>query len=464
MVQHDADQLARRVSRRPHDRHASLRRHVHPPSGSDSNRPFGASSQARPKPNAITQPAQAMIETPRPIAASCASYSSRKVQLPGRGNLDALPAARLIRSAKRRQDVRRRISAVCSRLIHRAFHCGSASWVTITHPGSFGLDRDRPLFRCSATRLTSGVALLEDAQNVARIARPIVQNASSRRRRARRTNQARAAGVLGPPDRELPGPGPCSAPRPRRTAQLPGPDPRSSRGATFGLPRTCSTWFSTGSIKRSPSRSRERRANVRLDRRIAQRLQRKCGQRPDRRQVERAIGRDRGQSRGIGRFLSRRSAIRVPRGSRARLASTGLCSASGFQGATSINRCRPSTHRSRNVRKGASAAAIRAVEPALLAHLSDQENEQNQHRRFPSSRSRCEPVGRGRLAHTGFPQHDRVRDSSRDPRVRQRPSRLREHRFKARLALPWQRSEDSSGSREQTAGQPGLPCKKAPAR
>ncbi len=65
----------------------------------------------------------------------------------------------------------------------------------------------------------------------------------------------------------------------------------------------------------------------------------------------------------MGKFLSRRSAIRVPRGSCARLSSTGLCSTSGFHGATSTNRWRPSTEQIQKREKKSARRARPALAP-----------------------------------------------------------------------------------------------------
>ena len=106
------------------------------------------------------------------------------------------------------------------------------------------------------------------------------------------------------------------------------------------------------------------------------------------------------------------TAIRVPRGSWASRASTGLCSASGRIGPTSISRCRPSTQRSRNVR----SSEQRRRRPGATVVLADpaRGDRRSGPARGPS------PTARERRSSRAGP-----RSSGRPPTSGARPTRCR---------------------------------------
>ena len=189
MVQQDPDQLARRVARRPHDRHTRRhrlelhtrsRRHIQPEFTTDCRIPririrsipflcllfiriscLLSVVSANPwlellikswSPRPATQDGgQAQTpsrsrrsEIPAPSTTSRGSYSRRSVQRPDAGNLDALPAARgVARLAEGRQDLRPEFAlAVQADPARRPLRVVE---LRDDHPARFvGLDRDRP--------------------------------------------------------------------------------------------------------------------------------------------------------------------------------------------------------------------------------------------------------------------------------------------------------------------------------
>ena len=126
------------------------------------------------------------------------------------------------------------------------------------------------------------------------------------------------------------------------------------------------------------------------------------------------------------------------------MASTGLCSASGFSGPTSSSRWRPSTQRSRNVTTTSSQRAVPSAEPSSLAQPRDHPEGRQQGRRLPQlDRVDPESLSGKALAISALLKEHRPVQAGRDARVGRRAARTGHHRCESGIALPRHRVENA---------------------
>ena len=235
---------------------------------------------------------------------------------------------------------------------------------------------------------------------------------------------------------------PARRPRRRRRASPPGPDRRSARraarAASASRPdRGSRPGRRSAAASRSPAAPRGPAARTwPLIGPCAS-----CGQ-ATRRPAGRASDRPRSGPRpaSIGRLPSVRGDPRPARLPASR-ASTGLCSASGRIGPTSISRCRPSIQRSRNVRSSEqrrrrpSAPVARSIEPAAIA-----DQDQPERRRLRPARgrrsSRAARRSSGRRPTSGA--RPTAGSSARQVGVARGLARLGHHRIGRKLGSPYQ--------------------------
>ena len=261
-----SDQLARRVSRRPHDRHADFRRHVMP--RSVYSRRHGPTAPARELPAEIAasiQDSHAIIEIATPSATSRRHILAVTSSGPARERLETLPAPRIRRcetpaGSRRRSRLGRPVRSSAP------VHCGSASWrddhpagssasTGIVHSSGVGAStvkrlgarRRRPASRGSPDQSSrhrgSGTAFQRNQPG-----------ASRRGLGARQIENVRAQALARPPMT-------C------RRASWPGRGPRSFHEPRARRPSKCSLRFSMRVENRTPSRSHAMRPDQGLDRR-----------------------------------------------------------------------------------------------------------------------------------------------------------------------------------------------------
>ena len=207
VAQQDPDQLARRVSRRPHDRHADFCRHVTPRSGLRAGTgPADARVVMLRHSAASIQESHATLEIAAPSATSRASYSNRNVQRPDAGTARRCQPPCCDCFAERRQNLAVNRRPVRPGRSTALVHCGSASCDTITQPGSSDADGNRPFL--GSRRFGRQWLRVVEGWPGCRGDRPTSRPASLGSGIALKWNEpGPGRAILGPPDRERARPG-----------------------------------------------------------------------------------------------------------------------------------------------------------------------------------------------------------------------------------------------------------------